>query len=104
MPLTKLPKDYQQFLEKLKQKISSSKINAVRAVNKEMILMYHYIGSEIIIRQNKNGWGAKIIEQLSRDMSEAFPNTKGFSRTNLKYMKTFAQNYSKSEISQQAAD
>ncbi len=69
-----------------------------------MILLYHYIGSEILRSQEKHGWGAKIIEQLSRDLRSEFPEMKGFSPQNLKYMKRFAEEYNFEEIGQQAVD
>jgi predicted nuclease of restriction endonuclease-like (RecB) superfamily len=99
-----LPSNYPSFLADLKNKIATTRLTAARAVNKELIRLYHHIGSEILKQQEKHGWGAKIIDRLSKDMSAAFPDMKGFSTTNLKYMKVFAQNYSESEINQQAAD
>lgn len=65
--------------------------------------MYHHIGSEILKRQEQQGWGAKIIDQLSRDLKSAFPEMKGFSARNLKYMKRFAAEYQDITIVQQAA-
>lgn len=99
-----LPKNYPIFLANLKQKVASTRIIAARAVNKELIMLYYHIGSEILKQQQEHGWGAKIIHRLSVDMLESFPDMKGFSVTNLKYMKLLAQNYTESEISQQAAD
>ena len=58
-----------------------------------MILLYHHIGSEILRSQEIHGWGAKIIEQLSKDLKIAFPESKGFGTRNLKYMRKFAQEY-----------
>lgn len=93
--------DYLNFLEDLKGRVSSSRYQAVRAVNKELILLYHYIGTQILQKQEEQGWGAKVIENLSKDLSKAFPDMKGFSSRNLKYMRKFAQEYSDSEFVQQ---
>lgn len=69
-----------------------------------MILLYHHIGTEVLRSQERHGWGAKIIEQLSHDLRVEFPEMKGFSPQNLKYMKRFAEEYTPEEIGQQAVD
>ncbi|MFP3026780.1 MAG: YhcG family protein, partial [Wolbachia sp.] len=74
------------------------------AVNSKLIVLYHHIGTEILKRQKEHGWGAKIIDQLSRDLRDAFPDMKGFSIQNLKYMRRFAEEYRENEIRQQAVD
>ena len=96
--------NYTQFLNELKTKVASSQYKAALSVNKELILLYHHIGTEIIKSQKQHGWGAKIIEQLSRDLRNEFPEMKGFSPQNLKYMRRFAEEYSLDEIGQQAID
>lgn len=68
-------------------------MRAVNVINCELILLYHYIGTQILQRQQKNGWGAKVIDQLSQDLKSAFPDMKGFSPRNLKYMRLFADTY-----------
>lgn len=99
-----LSKDYADFLKQIKNRVIASRYQAVRSVNKELISLYHYIGMEIQKRYTMSSWGAKIIVQLSKDLKALFPEIKGFSETNLKYMKLFAESFSKDEISQQAAD
>ena len=66
-------------------------------------MLYWNIGNKILERQNTEGWGAKVIESISNDLREAFPEMTGLSITNLKYMKLFANSFSKDVISQQAA-
>jgi predicted nuclease of restriction endonuclease-like (RecB) superfamily len=95
---------YKSFLETLKLRVEQSRYQAARKVNKELILLYHHIGAEIIKNQKKFGWGAKVIDQLSKDLKNEFPDIKGFIVTNLKYMKFFAKNFTVDSISQQAAD
>ncbi|OZG31778.1 hypothetical protein RiCNE_08190 [Rickettsia endosymbiont of Culicoides newsteadi] len=85
--------EYKEFLEQLKARVSISRYQAARSVNKELIILYHHIGSEILTRQEQHGWGAKIIDKLSRDLVSAFPEMKGFSTRNLKYMQQFAKEY-----------
>ena len=94
-------KDYEELLEELKKRVSASQITAVRSVNRELILLYHHIGNQILTRQAQYGWGAKVIERLSQDMSIAFPEMKGFSPRNLKYMRLFAETYPDLTIVQQ---
>ena len=96
--------EYLDFIENLKQRVSTARIKAVLSVNKEMLYLYHHIGSEIIHSQKRHGWGAKIIEQLSIDLKSAFPDMKGFSVQNLKYMRRFAEEYTLEVIGQQAVD
>jgi len=85
------PEGYEDFLRDLKQRIRAAQIKAVLAVNRELILLYWTIGREILERQERAGWGAKIIERLATDLHNEFPDMKGFSRTNLLYMRAFAE-------------
>ncbi|MCL4154326.1 UNVERIFIED_CONTAM: hypothetical protein GTU68_052502, partial [Idotea baltica] len=88
---TDLPDDYSALLDELKKQIKSAQIKAALSVNKELILLYWNIGKEILNRQEKQGWGSKIIEKLSKDLRIAFPGSKGYSTRNLKYMRAFAE-------------
>ena len=49
------------------------------------------------------GWGAKVIQQLAKDLKREFPDMRGFSRSNLLYMRAFAEAYPEEAIVQQAA-
>lgn len=93
--------EYLEFLEQMKIRVSESRYQAVRAVNSELIRLYYHIGSEILKRQAKYGWGAKVIDKLSRDLHFAFPEMKGFSSRNLKYMRRFAEEYKDLEFVQE---
>lgn len=83
--------DYAALLHDLKQRIQTAQIKAAVAVNRELILLYWTIGREILIRQQQLGWGAKVVQQLATDLQKAFPEMKGFSLRNLKYMRAFAE-------------
>jgi len=85
--------EYSKFLADLKERVASSRYKAALSVNREMILLYHHIGTQILEAQNKAGWGAKVIDQLSKDLASEFPEMKGFSMRNLKYMRKFASEY-----------
>ena len=96
--------DYAKVFNELKKDVRASQLRAMRSVNTELIMLYHRIGTYILNLQKKQGWGSKVIDQLSKDLKSTFPEMKGFSVTNLKYMRLFAAEYTKDEISQQAAD
>ncbi len=93
--------DYQSIFIELKKKILTSQLKALRTVNKELVMLYWEIGNTILQNQSQKGWGAKIIDTLSKDLREAFPNMKGFSIRNLKYMRQFAYNYPNISIVQE---
>lgn len=99
-----LPPDYGKWLTSLKQRIQSARQRALLAANDEQIRLYHDIGREILDRQSKQGWGAKVIDHLSADLRAAFPDMKGLSTSNLKYMRFFALECPDRRIGQQSAD
>ncbi len=92
---------YDDFLKELKTRISSAQLRAAVAVNKELVLLYWQIGRDIINRQQQQGWGAKVIDSLAADLQKAFPEIKGFSSRNLKYMRAFAEAYPDEQFVQQ---
>lgn len=85
--------NYAQFLESIKNDIQKAQLAAMLAVNKELILLYWRTGKELIERVESQGFGAKIIDTLAKDLSRLFPDLSGFSARNLIYMKKFAQIY-----------
>ena len=58
------------------------------------------MGRDIFARQAEQGWGAKVIERLAHDLRTAFPNTKGFSPRNLKFMRASAEAWPDEEFVQ----
>lgn len=98
-----IPADYADWLRELKQRIREARHRALLAVNGEQIRLYHHIGREILERQSRQGWGAKVIDRLSTDLRAAFPEARGFSTRNLKYMRHFAQECPELQIGQQPA-
>ena len=99
--LSNLSGDYDRLLTELKERIQSAQLRAVLAVNRELVLLYWQMGREICDRQQQQGWGAKVIDKLAKDLQTAFPNVKGFSARNLKYMRAFAQTYPDGQIVQE---
>jgi predicted nuclease of restriction endonuclease-like (RecB) superfamily len=95
--------EYDRFLSDLKDRIRAAQVKAALAVNRELVLLYWQIGREILSRQEQQGWGAKVIPKLARDLQQEFPDMKGFSARNLKYMRSFAEAYPDEAIVQQLA-
>jgi predicted nuclease of restriction endonuclease-like (RecB) superfamily len=95
------PIGYIDWLSELKIKIHNAQQRATLAVNNELVRLYWQIGNEILTRQEKQGWGAKVIERLAQDLRTAFPEMRGFSRTNLLYMRSFAEGWPDEQIVQQ---
>ncbi|MEA5606318.1 DUF1016 N-terminal domain-containing protein [Nostoc sp. UHCC 0252] len=93
--------NYDNFLRSLKERIRSAQVRAALSVNRELILLYWQIGRDILLQQQQQGWGAKVIERLARDLKQAFPEMKGFSARNLNYMRAFAEAYPDEQIVQQ---
>jgi hypothetical protein len=91
---------YVQILADLKEKIREAHQRAAVKVNTELLALYWEIGNTILEQQAQLGWGAKVIKQLSSDLKEEFPEIKGFSERNLKYMRAFAEAYSDFSIVQ----
>lgn len=80
-------KAYKTWLEELKKRIQTSQIKAAIKVNSELLELYWQLGEEIIAKQKESTWGEAIIEQLSIDLTAAFPGMKGFSRANLFFIR-----------------
>jgi predicted nuclease of restriction endonuclease-like (RecB) superfamily len=84
------PAGYAALLADIKQRVQTAQVRASIAVNRELLLLYWQIGRDILRRQREEGWGAKVIDRLATDLHAAFPDMKGFSARNLKYMRAVA--------------
>ena len=89
------PSEYTKFITSLKAKIHSSQIKAVVAVNSELIKLYWEIGKEVFEKQDRDGWGSKVLEKVAKDLQNEFPGVEGFSRRNMFRMRAFYQAYAK---------
>ncbi|MEZ2445588.1 YhcG family protein [Chitinophaga sp. RCC_12] len=85
-----LPETYIHTLESLKQKIQHARMKAVLTANVQLLATYWEIGNTISQQEQNQGWGSKVVEELARDLSIAFPDFKGLSPRNLRYMRNFA--------------
>ena len=86
--------DYKVWISELKKRFRSSQIKAAIKVNSELIRFYWSLGRDIVQKKAESKWGSGFFDMLSRDLREEFPNVKGFSVTNLRYVKRFYQCFS----------
>ena len=94
--------DYAAWLADLKARIHRERLRVVLASNAVMVLLYWDIGRSILDKQADQGWGSRVIDRLATDLRDAFPEMKGFSPRNLKYMRAFASAWPEREIVQGA--
>jgi predicted nuclease of restriction endonuclease-like (RecB) superfamily len=94
-------KNYRNFVSEIKVRIQLARIKASRSINKELIFLYWDIGEAIINKQLLHKWGDSIVETLSKDLQNAYPDVNGFSARNLWDMKRLVENYSDKELLQQ---
>lgn len=92
--------DYLKFLQDVKFHIQNARLKAALAVNCELLTFYWRLGCMILERQRESKWGDKLINVLAHDLKVTYPDSKGFSPTNLKYMRLFAEIYPDFQISQ----
>ena len=95
-----IDKDYIGWIEELKSRYRRAQIKAAVKVNTEQLLFNWQLGRDLVIRKAEEKWGSGVVEQVSLDLQAAFPESKGFSTSNLWYMKQWYEFYS-SEIAQQ---
>jgi predicted nuclease of restriction endonuclease-like (RecB) superfamily len=98
--LNEMPENYIGFFKEVKKKIMDERLKTIISANCAMITLYWEIGKSILIRQKNEGWGSKVIDRLSFDLKEAFPDMSGFSPRNLKYMRKFAEEWPEKKIVQ----
>jgi predicted nuclease of restriction endonuclease-like (RecB) superfamily len=91
--LLEMPEGYGALLAEIKQQIQGTRLRTALSVNAALVMLYWEIGQKILLRQGQEGWGAKVIDRISADLREAFPDMQGFSPRNLKYMRAFAAAY-----------
>ncbi len=99
-PLAEMSDDYHTFIKDLKSRIKQERVWAVLSANSALVMMYWHIGSAILAKQKDQGWGAKVIDRMSYDLKEEFPDMTGFSPRNLKYMRKFAECWDDEKIVQ----
>jgi predicted nuclease of restriction endonuclease-like (RecB) superfamily len=98
--LKNMPEGYGGFIKLIKEQIIKKRLETIVAANSAMMMMYWEIGKAILERQKEEGWGAKVIDRMSHDLKNEFPDMNGFSPRNLKYMRKFAEAWTDVEIVQ----
>ena len=89
---------YASFIKELKSRVQNSHIKAVRAANRELILLHWDIGAAIVQKQESSKWGDSVINRIAADLSAEFPDMSGFSGRNLRDMKRMWMTYSAPEF------
>lgn len=92
--------DYGPLLEDLKARIRTAQVRAALSVNRELVLLYWGIGRRILDAQKAEGWGSKVVDRLAADLRSAFPDIRGFSPRNVKYMRALAEAWPDEQIVQ----
>lgn len=85
--------EYQKWLNNLFEEIDKQRLKAVMQLNAATLQHYWWLGNDIIQKQKDQGWGAKVIDQLSVDLQKRYGSDSGYSSRNLGYMKNFAKEY-----------
>lgn len=86
-----LPLDYGATLKAIQDRVRQERTRVVRSATAAVILLYWDIGKMIVDRQRREGWGAKVVERLGRDLRRSFPAMQSFSTRNLRSMRVFAE-------------
>jgi predicted nuclease of restriction endonuclease-like (RecB) superfamily len=94
--------DYHQWLLDLKTRFRHVQLKAAVAVNTELLRFYWKLGADILAQQASQRWGSGFLEKLSQDLMQEFPDMKGFSVRNLKYIRQWHSFWTASPIGQQA--
>ncbi|MGX9672055.1 PDDEXK nuclease domain-containing protein [Mycobacterium sp. HM-7] len=86
-----VPVWYPELFDAVADHVQAGRQRAVAAANQELVVTYWQVGREIVARMEFEGWGARVVDRLADDLRERFPDAKGFSPRNLRYMRTFAE-------------
>lgn len=96
----RIDSDYSSWLSDIIKRYSAAQIKAALKVNYEKLQFNWSIGRDLVIRKAEERWGSGVVEQLSFDLQDAFPNEKGFSSRNMWRMKQWYSFFSTSEASE----
>lgn len=89
-----LDAEYTAWIHEVKERYRNTQIKASIKVNSEQLMFYWLLGRDLVIRKAEEKWGSGVVEQVSLDLKNEFPNAKGFGVTNLWYMKRWFLFYS----------
>lgn len=72
------PDGYREWLGDVKARVHAAQQRAAMAVNQELLSFYWQLGRDILDRQDREGWGAKVVDRLARDLKIEFRRPKAF--------------------------
>lgn len=98
MKPAQLPQAYNSFLTEVNGRIQNSRLQAGRAVKRELVMLYWDIGRGIVARQKGLGWGDAVVERFSSDLRAEFPDMHGFSAANVWRIRQCFEAYSGPEF------
>lgn len=101
--ISEMSDTYLSFIDNIKNEIKKQRLSVVLSANASMICLYWNIGKAILNKQAEEGWGSKVIDRISKDINDAFPDMSGFSPRNIKYMRKFAEVWNDYGIMQRTA-
>lgn len=84
--LNMISSDYRLWIGEIKHRIRQCQIKASVKVNTELLQLYWDIASDVVEKQKNARWGDGFLKQMSKDLTEEFPEMKGFSVRNLQSM------------------
>lgn len=90
--------EYADWIAELKHRYRSAQVKASVRVNSEKLLFNWELGRDLVQKKAEEKWGAGVVEQVSLDLQREFPNTDGFSTSNLWYMKQWYLFYNQEDI------
>lgn len=90
--------DYVEWLASVKQRFRMAQCKAFTRVNSELLSFYWSIGHDMQKLQVEQRWGEGVVTQFAMDLRSSFPNEKGFSDTNIKYIRRWYSFYNESDI------
>ncbi len=85
--------NFDAFVHAVGSEIEQAQVRLITAANAQMLFHYWKMGNYILYHQNLQGWGSKIIKQLTKAIRFNYPEKKGYSERNLTYMCQFARSY-----------
>lgn len=91
---------YFLWLAEIKNRYRSAQLKAAVKVNSEKLAFNWQLGAELVQKKAEERWGIGVVEQLSKDLQNEFPNTEGFTIRNLQSMKQWYLFYSSLENEQ----
>ena len=93
-------KNYYTFISQVKEQFKNTQIKASLSVNSSLLEFYWYLGEEIVMKQQEFSWGSDFLTKISNDLSNEFSDIKGFSKSNLQYIRRWYLFYKNTKVEQ----